>query len=501
MAHVLKRLTSRDAVERRSSLRVTLILRVLIPLIVAMGIFSYLLLWMVERNVEGRLKEDVELVARAIHLPVSASLERGREGSVEQALESVFKIGRVYGAYVYDDRGDLAAAVGAVRPDAPRRELDELPVEGGGAGEYERIEGREVYSYFLPLTETGGRINGLLQVTRRESDFVNDIRRLRFQAVGLMVLLTTIASGLVLSGHRAAIGRHLHRLASSMARIERGQRSHRARATGPREVAALSTALNGMLDGIERAEREIARNHKAQAALEHRLRQAEKMAAIGRLAAGVAHELGSPLSVIDGKAQRGLRDRALSERQARNLHQIRDEVARLSKIVRQLLDFGRAAGRHRRVMAAGEIVAAARDEVAQDLRKHGVTLEVLPPATDVRLPVDPLRIEQALTNLLRNGVQASPGGRLRLAWTAEDAHCVFVVEDDGPGIEASLRDSLFEPFVTSKPVGEGTGLGLAVVHGVANDHGGSVEADRSELGGALFRLRIPLNGGDDEGNR
>ena len=111
----------------------------------------------------------------------------------------------------------------------------------------------------------------------------------------------------------------------------------------------LSGALNQMLDSIAAAERQVAEQQAREEQLQARLRQSQQLAAVGRLAAGVAHELGSPLSVIDGKAQRVLRDEELAEAHRRALLQIRQQVARLSAIVRQLLDFGRAAGSPRAV--------------------------------------------------------------------------------------------------------------------------------------------------------
>ena len=111
----------------------------------------------------------------------------------------------------------------------------------------------------------------------------------------------------------------------------------------------LSGALNQMLDSIAAAERQVAEQQAREEQLQARLRQSQQLAAVGRLAAGVAHELGSPLSVIDGKAQRVLRDDELAESHRRALLQIRQQVARLSAIVRQLLDFGRAAGSPRAV--------------------------------------------------------------------------------------------------------------------------------------------------------
>jgi two-component system NtrC family sensor kinase len=475
-----------------ANLRGALILRVVVPLVAIMLGFGYLLLWTVERGSERRLQEEVELVARAVRLPLSYSLEKNRDSNVQQALQSVLGIGRVYGAYVYDRDGELAAAAGAVAPDADAASIQELTAIGERIGEYQRIKGRAVYSYFVPLEESGGRINGLLQVTRRRSDFEQDIRRLRLIAGGLSGLLAAAAVVVVLLGHRAAIGKHLQRLSSSMARVAAGERDHRAPGTGPQEIAALGEALNEMLDSIAEAESHLAEQKAREAQLQVRLRQAQQLAAIGRLAAGVAHELGSPLSVIDGKAQRTLRADSLGESQRQALVQIRREVERLTGIVRQLLEFGRAAGKPARRMPADLLAHSVAAAVAEELTASAARLRLEPPSEQLYCLVDPPRFEQALTNLLRNAAQASPGGQVVLRWWREQERLLFQVEDDGPGVPEEHQGSLFEPFFTTKPVGKGSGLGLAVAHGVVAEHGGRIELVQGRLPGAAFRIGLPL---------
>ena len=475
------------------SLRWALILQVLVPLLAAMAVFTTIGLTTLERSAETRMQDEVELVARAVRLPISDSLEQGREQDVRQALESVFRIGRVYGAYVYDVDGELVAAVGAVNPATRKREVAELAAEGEQQGAYEQIQGQDVYSYFLPLSDSGGRIAGLLQVTRRGSDFQELAVQLRLQAVAVIAVAGGLITLMVLWGHRRAIGRHFDRLTGSMARVESGELAHRAPLDGPREIRSLSQALNTMLDSMARAEQEIARRRDAQLELEAQLRHAEKLAAIGRLASGVAHELGTPLSVLDGKAQRALRRAEPDAPEARALQGIRREVARMEHIVRQLLEFGRGQNRQYRRTRMGDLATAAAAALEQPFSAAGATLELQPCEPDPELYVDPIRLEQVLVNLLRNALQAGAGA-VRVSWRPGDAGGLqLLVDDDGPGVPAESRKRLFEPFYTTKAVGEGTGLGLAVVHGIITEHGGQVQVEDSPLGGARFRVQFPLN--------
>jgi signal transduction histidine kinase len=105
---------------------------------------------------------------------------------------------------------------------------------------------------------------------------------------------------------------------------------------------------------------------------------------------------------------------------------------------------------------------------------------------------DPLRLEQLLSNLLKNALQAAPDGLVRLEWHCQERECIFTIQDNGPGIEEQMRTRVCDPFFTTKPPGEGTGLGLAVVHGIVEEHGGEMNIRTSPWGGAEFEVRIPL---------
>lgn len=477
----------------RVSLRMSLVLSVVLPVLVALGLVSYIALQAIEHQAQEKMEEDVQLVARALQLPLGRALDRGREGSVENALESAFSINRVYGAYVYDEAGTLMSAVGGFQVEPDERRLSDLAETGDRQGAYEEIGDRTVYSYFVPLTDTGGRVNGLLQVTRHANDIQQYLTTLRWQAGGLLGLTMLLIVGLVLYGHHRAIGTPLTHLSDTMARVERGDLECRAQRRGPTEIASLAGALNTMLESIETAQAEIVERRQTQLRLERRLQHAEKLAAIGQLSAGVAHELGTPLSVIDGKAQRALRNDALPAAVTDTLQSIRGEVDRMEHIVRQLLDFGRRHTLERRTVPADRIVQMAVGGLQESGAQAEVDLEVDGRDPAPVLDVDPTLMERALANLLRNAVEATPGGRVRVAWFVEDDAVGFTVDDDGPGVEDDIQSRVFEPFFTTKSVGQGTGLGLAVVHGVVEEHGGSVEVGDSTLGGARFRIVLPAD--------
>ncbi len=475
------------------SLRTTLVAYVLLPLLAVVGGVVYLTLFAVERHAEARMQEDMELLARALQPAVSRAIEQERSGALERAMRPVSEFDRIYAAKVYGPDGEVLASVGVPPDDTEQADkLEQIADDGDETGEYSELAGRSVYSYFIPLTGPGGQILALLQVSRRHSDFVAEIRALRWRALFLLLGTGLILGAVVSLGHRRALGRHVEALAADMTRVAQGDGDHRATPRGPAEVVALTESLNEMLDGLDRAQRELAERRADQEALEARVRQAEKIASIGRLARGVAHELGTPLSVIEGRAHRALRREDVPEAVRVTLDEIRREVRRLEQIVRQLLDFARGRQESRSRLIPMEAPArGALASVAHEAQTAGVLLDLAEDPPDLKVHADPVRLEQALVNLLRNAVQATPGGRVELAWEESEEGVRIRVSDDGPGVPEELASKVFEPFFTTKPVGEGTGLGLAVVHGIVEEYGGSIRLASSPLGGSAFVVTLP----------
>lgn len=468
---------------------------VVVPFVIATGLVGWYGVSLLEERTESRMREDIELVARAIRLPLSHALERGHDGTVERALESAFAIDRVYGVYVYDRDGATIYASGASAASMASDRAVRIAARGEQQGEFARAGDEEVFSYFVPLVDGGERINGLLQVTRRGSDFDSYIREVRWHTLAVIVVAGVALMLVVLAGHRWAVGRQFSAVEEGLIRIRGGALDHRLVPRGPRELRTLAGVINEMLDAMARSREALSEQKDAEAALKERLMHSEKLAALGQLAAGVAHELGSPLSTVDGKAQRALRVPELPPRVGDALHAIREQTVRMVRIVRQLLDFCRNNPLDLRNVPADYPLRSAVDMECAESGGHGlVEVQVAPEARKATLRIDAVRLEQALVNLLRNARQA--GSTRVLASCRLGPDCVvYGFEDDGGGIPESARAHLFEPFFTTKPVGQGTGLGLAVAHASVRDHGGHIEVGMSVLGGAGFRVHIPFDTG------
>jgi PAS domain S-box-containing protein len=231
---------------------------------------------------------------------------------------------------------------------------------------------------------------------------------------------------------------------------------------------------------------------------EQALRQAERLAAVGRFVSGVAHELNNPLAAVLLFAD-GLLDDARPPADREAISLIREQSLRARAIVRDLLAFVRGAGGPTATVEARDVLAAAARALAPQAAAEGGRLEV-DVAPDLGwLRVDRAGVEQVVTNLVVNAMHAAPGGRVRLA--AERAGDVLrvTVDDEGPGIAPEVQARMFEPFFTTKPVGAGTGLGLSVSLGIVERYGGTLAGDNRAPGeaagmdaGARFTLTLPL---------
>jgi signal transduction histidine kinase len=240
-----------------------------------------------------------------------------------------------------------------------------------------------------------------------------------------------------------------------------------------------------------------ARLEAEQAALRSRLAQAEKLAALGQFVAGIAHELNNPLQSVLGHAELLQASASIPKEVRRDLQIVHREADRAGRIVQKLLLFagsGRLARRRIRLPTVLSRVLALR---AAACRAAGIEIardfaEDLP-----RISGDPIMLQQAFLNIVMNAEQAmrASGGRLqvRTSVTASRDRVVIEIRDTGPGIPEENLCRVFEPFYTTKDVGEGIGLGLALTYGIVQEHGGRIAATNHESGGAVFTIELPAS--------
>jgi signal transduction histidine kinase len=294
---------------------------------------------------------------------------------------------------------------------------------------------------------------------------------------------------------------HLSRAAR---RVAEGARRLEAPRRGARELVELGSSLETMTEKLVAEEAalrakiaEVERYAGDLARAQERLVRSERLASVGRLAAGLAHEVGNPIAAILGFEELLLQGGLDPAEERDFLQRMKRETERIHRILRDLLDFARPAAQRAEgePEPAGDVREAVADVISlvrpqKAFRDVEIRADVAPDVPRVTLSHQ--RIVQVLLNLLLNAADAAPRGHVDVrAARAGDGKVRVEVEDDGPGIAPAVRDRLFEPFVTTKPVGQGTGLGLAVCRGLVESEGGSLGVEPGDRGGARFMIDLP----------
>jgi signal transduction histidine kinase len=394
-----------------------------------------------------------------------------------------------------------------------RRDVEDLPFElvAGDAAAVRALAGRETEQVGATARENARVLSA--EVRRRSEQRMArleaSLRDLQDRAGRATAESLAVSSSLLVLGLLAALlglqgfllGRAVvtpvRRIAEGADRLAAGDLSARIEESGSREVADLAAALNRMAASLEKATGEVRALNED---LERRVREksaalvrAETLASLGTLAGGVAHEFNNLLGGILGTAEDALHDaKDPAVREALDL--VVRTARRGCTVTENLLRFARP-----RAPGGGAADAAAvlRDAAAllqPEADRRGVRVEVrcgeVPP-----FPADAAEIHQVVLNLLTNALAFAPkGGRVEATLDREGVDAVLRVRDTGPGIAPEALPRIFEPFFTTRGP-EGTGLGLAVSHGIVRAHGGSIEAANHPQGGALFTVRLPLGGG------
>jgi signal transduction histidine kinase len=393
------------------------------------------------------------------------------------------------------------------RDDRVRRILiDEKPL-----GEHVEQEGRMLYAYALPLHDDQGRVVAAIDLTRDESDAERALAATQ-QNVALTVCAVGVVLGLLVwLSTRRGISHPLQRLVEGIDEVSKGDVTGVILKESEDEIGELAERFNAMTASLREARVETQRGLETKLALETKLRHSEKLATIGQLAAAIAHEVGTPLNVIGGRARTMEKKASDPAEVSKNAAIIAAQATRIARIIQRLLDYARKKVTVRDRVDAQAVMRDTLDFLEQKLASSGVNVnmraftkesgEGVPETPEVFADADEL--QQVCLNLCMNAIQAMPRGgaidvttrgllrrKPGLDLAPPGRYVLLEVRDHGVGIPPEDRERIFEPFYSTKQDG-GTGLGLAVSLGIVKDHDGWIDVDAGPGGGTIFRVYLP----------
>ena len=255
------------------------------------------------------------------------------------------------------------------------------------------------------------------------------------------------------------------------------------------------TEERNLIDAVAREISTIVKRKETedeQSKLQDQLRHADRLATIGQLAASMAHELNEPLSNILGFGQLAKKCPGLPAQAGQDIDKILTATLNAREVIRKILIFARQMPQQKRNVDLNHLVQECLSFFGSRFAEGGVhVIHLLSPELP-EVVADPTQLNQVLVNIIMNAVQAMPqGGRLKVQTLPEEDHLSLIIEDTGVGMTEEVLKQIFTPFFTTKDVGQGTGLGLAVVHGIITSHGGSIDVKSSVGSGTRFEIRLP----------
>jgi two-component system NtrC family sensor kinase len=365
-----------------------------------------------------------------------------------------------------------------------------------GSGESARLFVYRSFSGEKPVHNLAEASESLAPIQQRKRHRITGI------IVESCVILLLAVGGALAFGLRF-VARPVQELVEQARRIGGGDLSRRLRLTGHHELSELAAEMNLMSDRLLDARDRLTAESAAKLAAVEQLRHAERVATVGRLASGVAHELGTPLNVVAGHAKMIRVAQGTREDDGESARVIAEQALRMTAIIRQLLDFARR-GQPR--LEDGDLTTVADHMVKMlahlAMQRH-IELHLSSGSGSARVRMDEAQVQQVITNLVLNAIQSMPdGGRVDIDIGSVRAckpgsasggrdYVRLAVVDQGVGVTPENLPHIFEPFFTTKDVGEGTGLGLSVCYGIVEEHGGWIAVDNNVGKGSRFTVYLP----------
>jgi len=363
------------------------------------------------------------------------------------------------------------------------------------------VSGRSWFCRLVPLDVADRSSIGYFLVAEDLTDVREEgARRLAYSVTAAFVVLALAASIIIVATQRY-VSRPLAELSRRVLRFSDKDDLER---TGSRdEVESLTEEFRRLDSQLTNARERLFSEHRRQLELERNLRHSEKLATIGTLASGLAHEIGSPMAVIRGRAEYLLHNDPAPPKRSESLSIIINQIDRITGIVNLLLDYARRREPLHMTSDVRVIINRALGLLETEANRRGVSILTALGRMPLMAQCDADQLQQVFVNLGMNALDAmvdQGGGTIHVSAEigpdrAGDAQVLrVIVEDSGPGVPEEARAQIFDRFFTTKPPGKGTGMGLAVSQSILQDHDGEITVEPGPAGGARFVVTLPLAG-------
>jgi two-component system NtrC family sensor kinase len=435
--------------------------------------------------------------------------------STQEFIDKVGPRGNIHGVIVYNVRGDQVAVSSSLSdaeefPDLDPRlvlQLDPRPVleRGAGVDGYLGTPKRLIYYHLEPIFDSEGKLAGAFAIARQGWVIRRAIETRRYRIIGTTSILIVLFCALILFIVRRNLSRPIRKLVERIREIGEGRWDQRIEAAGGDEVSTLAQEFNRMCERLQESYTRLIEEQREKFELGKNLRHSERLASVGQLAAGLAHEIGTPLNIIAGRAEHLLRRRRSPIEMNENLQIIRSQIDRIAGIVRQLLQFSRRREPALRTVDITSLLTNIKRLCEHKTEEKGTEVELVLPPSLPKIKADPDLLQQVFINLYLNSLHAiGEGGRIQIraqvvqngasGLSAQNGErwLKILFEDNGPGIAAEDIEHVFDPFFTTKDVGEGTGLGLSVSYGIVKEHGGEISVESEPGSWTRFVILLPI---------
>lgn len=477
-----------------------------VALVFTLTIYALNVMGQRRRSLYQQMKEETLSVGTALAIPLEGSLRDQEYDRLQPLLDASEQIGEIYGLYLADAAGAVRLRTRGAESLVDRNLVREALVHDRNEEEFVALGEIPVYLLYLPLHISDKEVTGVLVVARSLGTLQYELEHLQSSILTtVLIVLFILLLGSLLLIHQSVTS-PINALVGAVHEIGTG--NYRFRATVPngagREVVELAAAIEDMGRQLEAEHRRGEDETAKRMDLESRLRQADKLATLGQVAAGLAHEIGTPLNIIGGRADMALRKAGDPKRVEESLVTIRAQVDRIAETVQRLLNVARRQEPKRRQLNLVDLLTESVALLDPTAAKAGMSLH-FHAQTKGEVVGDAELLQQVFTNLILNAVQASPAGS-RVEVTLQPVNAApegldllsrpyfeVAVADQGRGVPPELRTRIFEPFFTTKPAGLGTGLGLAICAGIVKEHEGFVRVGEHPGGGARFSVFLPAD--------